>query len=125
MEEIVKMAKEKKIELVLSANNCPWDERSSKEYQPYAESDRKISDAKLVDMFKESENFPKERIYTFISEADIPEENIKKGDKDYWHPNPLGNAYIAMVILKQVFGIEFNPEKYIETNGMGYKYPEY
>jgi len=125
IEKIVELAKEKNIELVLCTNNNPWNEKSSEEYRPYAESDRKITGVKLVDVFSESTDFPKERIYTFISETDIPEENIKKGDKDYWHPNPLGNAYIAKVILKEIFGIEFDPEKYIETNTMGYKYPEY
>jgi lysophospholipase L1-like esterase len=125
IEKIIGLAKSKGIELVLCTNNNPWNEESSNQYRPYAESDRKISGVKLVDMFKESENFPKEKIYTFVSEADIPEENIKKGDKDFWHPNQLGNAYIAQVILKEIFGIEFDPEKYTETNTAGYKYPEY
>lgn len=125
IEKIISSAKNKNIELVLCTNNNPWNMESSEQYRPYAEADRKAPGVKLVDVFKESENFPKERIYTFVSETDIPEEKIKKGDLDFWHPNQLGNAYIAGVILKEVFDIEFDPEKYIKTNGEGYKYPEY
>ena len=75
-------------------------------------------------MYDESAGFPNEKIYTFESEEN-PEENIKKGDLDFFHPNPLGNALIAKIILKQVFGVDFDPEKYIETAAKGYKYPEY
>lgn len=125
IEKIIERSKSGNFELVLCTNNNPWSEDSSKQYRPYAESDKKISGVKMIDVFTASENFPKEKIYTFVSETDIPEENIKKGDRDYWHPNQLGNAYIASVILKEVFDINFDPEKYIRTNDDGYKYPEY
>lgn len=125
IENIIDLSRCNNIELVVCTNNNPWNEESSNQYRPYAESDKRIAGVKIVDVFSESDSFPKERIYTFVSEADIPEENIKKGDRDYWHPNQLGNAYIAKIILKQVFDIEFDPEKYIHTNTEGYKYPEY
>jgi len=41
------------------------------------------------------------------------------------HPNQLGNAYIAKVILKEVFGIEFDPELYWKDTLEGEKYPKY
>jgi hypothetical protein len=92
---------------------------------PYVEIQRNFKLNNFIDLYRESDGFPKERIYTFVSECDIPEEHINKGDLDFWHPNRLGNAYIAKVILKNIWGIEFDPEKYIETTDKGYKLPEY
>jgi len=63
------------------------------------------------------------KIFTFISEENI-EEGIKEGEVDLQHPNQLGNAYIAMVILKEVFGIKFDPEKYWKNNQKVVKFPE-
>lgn len=125
LEKIIKSAREKKIELVVATDNNPANKDASTKYLPYIEADRKLLGNDLIDLYGESANFPTERTYTFLSEADIPEENIKKGDRDFWHPNQLGNAYIAMVILDRVFGINFDPEKYIDSNSKGAKCPEY
>lgn len=78
----------------------------------------------IFDMFTLFGQFPTEQFFTFLSEA-IPVEGIKEGDPDLIHPNQLGNAYIAKVMLKQIFSIEFDPEKYIETTLAGAKYPSY
>lgn len=121
----IKRSKENDIEIWFSTCNKAWDSRSNNLCLPYVEKDRELGLENFIDLYKESDSFPKERIYTFVSECDIPEENIKKGDLDFWHPNQLGNAYIAKVILKTVFGIEFDPEKYIGTTNKGYKMPEY
>lgn len=102
----------------------PWNEASAGRYEPYVELDRTLGLTNFVDLYEESDKFPKERIYTFRSEA-IPEEDIEEGDLDFMHPNPLGNAYIAKVVLEKVFGISFDPEKYITENLAGEKYPEY
>ena len=112
------------IELVYTTGSKPWNKVSSDKYLPYVEVDRDLKLDNLIDLYKESEDFPSERIYTFESE-EIPEENIKEGDLDFCHPNQLGNAYVAKIILKEVFGVDFDPEKYIETTAKGYKYPEY
>lgn len=110
--------------LVISTNNCPWNTISQEKYLPYVEADIKEGFKNFINLFEISRNFPNQRIYTFISE-EIPEENIKEGDLDYWHPNQLGNAYIAKVILKEVFGVDFDPELYIKTTLSGEKYPKY
>lgn len=78
----------------------------------------------MVDMYSRYLQFPSEKIFTFRSEA-IPLENVKEGDPDLIHPNQLGNAYIAKVFLEEVFGIAFDPEKYMETTLAGEKYPQY
>ena len=113
-----------KTNFILSTDNKPWNDIAVSKYLPYIEADKKLGFDKFINLFEISDTFPKERIYTFISEEN-PVENIKAGDIDYWHPNQLGNAYIAKVVLKEVFGIRFDPEKYIDSNARGEKYPKY
>lgn len=99
----------------------------NKEYQPYAQATMQIPTRpylKLVDVFNQYQKFPLERIFTFISEENAV-EGLKAGDIDPQHPNQLGNAYIAKIILKEVFGIEFDPEKFMQTTLSGEKYPSY
>ncbi len=111
-------------ELILSTDNKPWNDIAVSKYLPYVESDKELGFNKFINLFEISDTFPKERIYTFISEEN-PVENIKAGDLDYWHPNQLGNAYIAQVILKEVFDIDFDPELYIKDTIEGQKTPRY
>lgn len=110
--------------LILSTCNKPWSDGAVSKYLPYIEADKKLGFEKFINLFEISDSFPKERIYTFISEEN-PVENIKAGDLDYWHPNQLGNAYIAKVILKEVFNIDFDPELYIKDTLEGQKTPGY
>lgn len=109
---------------ILSTDNKPWNDVAVSKYSPYIEADKKLGFDKFINLFEISDKFPKEKIYTFISEEN-PVENIKAGDLDYWHPNQLGNAYIAKVILKNVFNIEFDPELYITDTFKGEKTPKY
>lgn len=112
------------------SNSTPAGKGSKKnsEYAPYAKalmtSFNNNEDIQVVDMFTKYQQFSLKRIFTFISQ-EIPQEDIKNGDPDLSHPNQLGNAYIARVMLKEVFDIEFDPEKYIITTARGIKYPKY
>ena len=110
--------------VVLSTDIKPWNSTASERYLPYIEMDKKLFHDKFVNLFDISDSFPKEKIFSFKSEEN-PEEGIKEGDLDYWHPNQLGNAYIAKVILNEVFGISFDPDKYMKSTLDGLKYPEY
>ena len=110
--------------LVLSTDNKPWNDVAVSKYLPYINADINSGFDNFINLFNRSDSFPKERIYTFSSEEN-PIENIKEGDLDYWHPNSLGNAYIAKVILKEVFDIDFDPEIYIEDIKSGEKLPRY
>jgi lysophospholipase L1-like esterase len=123
--EIIKMVESSGCDLVLVTDNKPDNNKASEKYGEYVKVDRELGVTNFIDLYSESDLFPKERIYTFFMECDLPEENLKKGDRDFWHPNQLGNAYIAKVILEKVWGIKFDPEKYIETTNRGYKLPEY
>jgi len=111
------------------SNSTPAGKGSKKnpEYEPYAkalinmpEKDKVVK----IDMFNIYQAFPTERFFTFVSEEN-PVEGIKAGEIDLQHPNQLGNAYIAKVVLKEVFGINFDPEKYIADTLAGEKYPNY
>jgi len=112
---------------VYSTDNNPLSDYAQKKYSPYVDADRKLGlpANQFIDLYRLSDKFPKERIYTFVVEDDIPVENIRKGDLDYWHPNQLGNAYIAKVMLKEIFGIEFDPEKFWQETLAGEKLPRY
>jgi hypothetical protein len=75
-------------------------------------------------MYNIYRKFPLEKIFTFRSEEN-PFERIKKGEPDLQHPNQLGNAYIAKVVLGKVFSINFDSEKYIRDTLDGKKNPSY
>lgn len=67
-----------------------------------------------------------DEIYTFrLSEEDAKFGNLPAGSIDKFHPNRLGQAYIASILLEKVFKIPFDPVKYLQTLDMGEKYPQY
>ncbi|MEI7604336.1 MAG: GDSL-type esterase/lipase family protein [bacterium] len=115
---------------IVWANSTPAGEASPKnaEYESYAialiDSIKSSSETQIIDMFNIYKQFPLDKIFTFISEENIV-ENIKEGEIDLQHPNQLGNAYIAKVMLKEIFGIEFDPEEYIRSTLAGDKLPSY
>lgn len=122
--KLKKFIEESGSELVLSSDNYPMNEWVAEMCRLYVESMKEV-DMNFINLFEISKKFPMDRIYTFTSEMDIPEEKIEKGKADFWHPNQLGNAYIAKVILKEVFDIEFDPEKYWKDTLSGEKLPSY
>lgn len=101
--------------------------KKNQEYEPYAKAFMEMpakDGMQKIDMFNIYQKFPTEKFFTFISEEN-PVEGIKAGEPDLQHPNQLGNAYIAKVILKEVFDIGFDPEKYIADTLSGIKLPGY
>lgn len=101
--------------------------KKNPEYEPYAKAFMDMPDKDgftKIDMFNIYKSFPIDRFFTFTSEEN-PVEGIKEGEPDLQHPNQLGNAYIAKVILKEVFEINFDPEKYIKETLEEKKYPGY
>jgi lysophospholipase L1-like esterase len=128
VENIISKAKETGTR-VAWCNSIPahYQVDKNQEYESYAKATMEIKSTPevfLIDMFNKYQQFDLDRFFTFKSEAN-PEEGIKEGEKDYWHPNQLGNAYIAKIILEEVFGISFDPEKYIQKTLAGEKYPSY
>ena len=110
--------------LIFSTNPFPVNIKIQSDYQKYVSEDIKLKLPNFINLFELSKSFPNKEIYTYKSEA-IPEMKIKEGDPDGLHPNILGNAYIAKIILKEVFGIEFDPEKCWQYTLEGEKMPKY
>ena len=101
--------------------------KKNNEYAPYAKAFMQIPEREgfsKIDMFNIYQKFSTENFFTFISEENLV-EGIKAGEPDLQHPNQLGNAYIAKVILENAFGISFNPEKYVKDTLDGQKLPRY
>jgi hypothetical protein len=114
-------------ELTASGSEVVWcttipalsESGKNEKYLPYRDAFLQIQESEKfhrLDVFELYKDFPLERLFTFKTE---------EGEIDPEHPNQLGNAYIAKVILKEVFGIEFDPKKYIENTLKGEKYPGY
>jgi hypothetical protein len=113
--------------IVWSNTTPPYNSAYIERYRPYAEEVMSLEERdglQKLDMFNLYSQFPLERFFTFKSE-EIAIEGIKEGDPDWWHPNQLGNAYIAKVILHEVFAVEYDPEKYISDTLNGEKLPRY
>ena len=127
IENIKKIVEKLKTNVVWCTSTPANDQNENEKYEPYAKGTMQIPQnekLQLIDLFSKYRGFPLEKFFTFKSE-EIPLEGIKSGDADVWHPNQLGNAYIAKVILKEVFSIDFDPEKYIQETLAGEKYPGY
>ena len=114
---------------VVWCNSTPSGKGSKKnnEYAPYAKAFMQMSEREgffKIDMFNIYQKFPTDNFFTFSSEENVVEK-IKAGEPDPQHPNQLGNSYIAKVILEDVFGISFDPERYIKDTLDGQKLPAY
>lgn len=75
------------------------------------------------------ELFPKNLIrksYTLISEEGNEVVGIEPGSIDPIHYNRYGNAIVAKILLKQVFGIDFDGEKFLKgLDNPNKQYPDY
>lgn len=78
----------------------------------------------FIDTFSEYSKYDLDRFFTFKSGGN-PDLGMKKGDIDFVHPNQLGNAYIAKMVLEKGFGVRFDPELYMKSTGNGDMFPRY
>lgn len=125
----IKQIVEKLETQVVWCNSTPagGGDKKNIQYEPYAKAFMEmegIDNLQKINIFTDYQKFPTEKFFTFVSEENI-DEGIKAGEIDKQHPNPLGNAYIAKIILKEVWGVEFDPEKYIDEVNRGEKLPRY
>lgn len=127
LKTILARLNEKDITTVLSNDPYSINENHNKRYEPHNEKIYFLSKEAdfFVDLNSEYKKFPLKKIYTFISETGNEDAGIKKGTIDFAHPNQLGNAYIAKVFLEKVFGISFDPEKFMKETLQGEMYPSY
>ncbi len=97
-------------------------------YAPYLavakELGRRHPKVIFIDLFERYRSYDLNRFYTFTSSGnDVL--GLRPGDVDYVHPNQLGNAYIAKVLLEDIFGLSFNPDRYLRESAAGVMYPGY
>ena len=105
LEEIFKILNNK--DVVYSPDVYSKDDKANIQYDEYIKEVFKIEFPKNIYKFNGyeiSKNYPLNSFYTL-------QEN---GVTDPVHPNVLGNIYIAKMFLEECFGIEVNPEKYLE-----------
>lgn len=99
-------------------------EDKNTEYEAYRKATLEVEcgeNQEIFDAFGEYKKNDLSRIYALATD-EYKEENYKN---DPVHPNQLGNAYVAKIVLEKIWNISFDPEKYIETTLKGNKYPEY
>ena len=123
---LVLLLKKASSEVVYSTPQHELYEDLNKKYEPYRLSALKElkGQCDTLDLEYEYSKYDYKSFYTFISEENKV-AGVKEGEIDPSHPNMLGNAFIAKVFLEKLFGISFNPEKYLETLLKGDKFPKY
>lgn len=84
----------------------------------------KEKELQLVDIFDLFSENEMKKFFTLKSPGNEV-VGIKPGEIDILHPNQLGNAYYAKVVLKDVFDVEFSPEKYFKSIEEGEMCPQY
>lgn len=89
----------------------------TQEYEPYHKeliaALRQDSSVKIVDLFTEYQKLDLSRMFNLTNSNGNADLEIPAGEIDHSHPGTLGNAYIAKLVLDAVWGIKFDPEKYI------------
>lgn len=118
---------EANIQTVYCTDICSANELYDQKYKPYLAQALSLFPYKEIphiNMFDELKQYQLPKMFTFVSSGNAV-VGIKPGDIDFIHPNQLGNAYIAKILLEKLFNINFDPEKYIQDNDAGKMFPEY
>lgn len=96
-------------------------EELNQKMKPYIDLDRKIAreftdneEFMFVDFYNFFSGDDLNRSYTLISEDGNKVLGIEPGGTDPIHFNKYGNALVAKILLKEVFGLEFDHEKFIQ-----------
>jgi lysophospholipase L1-like esterase len=117
-----------KVEHFIFSTSIPANHQATnKEFAKYFEMIKPLfpcPGVKFIDLFKIYQKYDLNKFFAFVSGGNEV-VGMKSGDIDYLHPNQLGNAYIAKVFLKEIFGIDFDPELYLKSSKNGLMYPKY
>jgi len=125
--KIIKKIIDKKINIVFCGTTPSLNNDKNEEYILYIKKAPLISkkfNIQYIDLFHKLQEYDLTKFFTFISEGN-PDEGLKPGNLDTGHPNQLGNAYIAKILLKDIFDIKFDPELYIKDTCKGRMFPRY
>ncbi|MDQ6985599.1 MAG: GDSL-type esterase/lipase family protein [Candidatus Dojkabacteria bacterium] len=100
-------------------------------YKDYI-AEEKVDSIKLpnihsLNMFEKYKSFDHKKFYTnLLPQHEKFLNDGKGGNFDAFHPNPLGNAYMAKILLEEIFDISFDPEKFMEgVRDDTVKYPQW
>jgi len=116
IEKVLSRMKTKNIDIVICSPNASLRTSFNEKIEPYLKEIKYVSN-KLrilyVDIFKEFQAFNLKQLFTVISPGN-KELGIGRWETDPIHPNTLGHARIAQVILEKVFKIKFNIKKFFK-----------
>lgn len=124
---ILDIISEKVPHVIYCTDICSSNPNYDEKYKPFLDAAMSIFPYKnilAINMFEELLKFDLSKMFTLKSIGNTV-AGIKPGEPDFIHPNILGNAYIAKIILKRVFDVEFNPEKYLYDLKNEIMFPEY
>lgn len=124
VQKILDLGAEVIITTTIPGSNPEYKQKMDKYVERFKEKNFDNDQITAIDVYGQMQVLNLNRFFTFASPGN-PEVNMKPGDIDYMHPNPLGNAYIAHYILKEGFGIAFDPEEYIKQHNAGIMMPLY
>jgi len=116
--------------LVFTTSISGLDEKANNQDKKYIATANEVAKKykekiQFIDVFSKYAELNLKNIFTFVSENGNADVGIEPGAIDFGHPNQLGNAYIAKIMLKEIFDIDFNPELYIKETLGGKQYPSY
>ncbi len=119
--ELIRRSLENKCKVVFTTPVPALTNRLNENIKGYVEMDREIAqefadneDFIFIDFYKFFTEDDLKRSYTLISEEGNEVVGIAPGEVDLIHYNKYGNALVAEILLKEVFGIDFDHEKFIQ-----------
>lgn len=119
--EIIEKSLKNGYKVVFTTSAPALSEDLNKKTKPYFDLDRKVAqefldnkDFLFIDLCNFFSADDLKRSYTLISEGGNKVVGIEPGEIDPIHFNKYGNALVAKIFLEQVFGIDFDQEKFIQ-----------
>jgi lysophospholipase L1-like esterase len=119
--ELVRRSLENKCKVVLTTSVPALTNELNENTKEHVEIDRRIAQEFLgnenfmfIDFYKFFSEDDLRRSYTLISEKGNENIGIIPGEVDPIHFNKYGNALVAKILLREVFGLDFDHEKFIK-----------
>ncbi len=131
--KIIRKALDKNTRVVFTTTVPSLRKDLNEKTREYVEVDRSVAEKFskennfiFVDLFG---LFPKnliEKSYILISEENNEDIGVEEGENDPIHYNRFGNAIVAKILLKEVFGVDFDENKFLkDLSDNTKKYPDY
>lgn len=130
LQDIFDKILDKDIDLAFASSIFVASNKENEKNRPYLEAAEEICEEhkgkiQHIDLFEQFSKLDLQEFFTFTSRSGNKNAEIQPGGIDFNHPNQLGNAYIAKILLKDIFDIDFDAESYIKETLEGKKYPGY